>query len=135
MILTGILGPTELVTHLSEFGDGYLSYRVDHKALVPLQAVAEMTEIVVLLGTWCPDCHREIPHFIRIIETLANPHIQVTYIGLDLSKQDPQELSTQYEFTRIPTLLVHRNGKELGRIVERPEISLESDLAQILRYG
>lgn len=133
VILTGTVEATQLVTQLSEFSEGYQSYQVDTAAIAPIKEVTKATEIVVIIGTWCPDCHRETPRFIRIMEAAANANIKVTYIGVDRSKQDPDGLAAQYEFSRIPTFIVLQAGKEIGRIVERPEVSLESDLANILK--
>ncbi|MCG9964127.1 MAG: thioredoxin family protein [Shewanella sp.] len=133
VILTGVVEAQHLVKDLNEFAEGYKSYQVDTDALAPLKKVSEPTEIVVIIGTWCPDCHRETPRFIRIIEEVANPNIKVTYIGVDRSKQDPEGLAAKYEFKRIPTFIVQQQGKEIGRIVERPTVSLEKDLVEILK--
>ncbi|MGL5358592.1 MAG: thioredoxin family protein [Shewanella sp.] len=133
VILTGKIEAQQLVSELSEFTTGYQSYQVDTAAIAGLKSLTTPTEIIVIIGTWCPDCHRETPRFIRIMEALANPHIKVTYIGVDRTKQDPQGLAAQYEFSRIPTFIVMQQGKEVGRIVERPAVSLEQDLAAILK--
>ncbi|ASJ95398.1 MULTISPECIES: thioredoxin family protein [Shewanella] len=133
VILTGEVQAQTLVTELEDFVQGYAEYQVDTKAIEPLKQLQTPTEIVVIIGTWCPDCHRETPRFIRIIEALNNPNIKVSYIGVDRKKQDPEGLAAKYDFTRIPTFIVKQDGKEIGRIVERPEISLEVDLAKILK--
>ncbi|WP_428636604.1 thioredoxin family protein [Shewanella sp.] len=133
VILTGEVQAQTLVTELEDFVQGYAEYQVDTKAIEPLKQLQTPTEIVVIIGTWCPDCHRETPRFIRIIEALNNPNIKVSYIGVDRKKQDPEGLAAKYDFTRIPTFIVKQDGKEIGRIVERPEISLEMDLAKILK--
>lgn len=133
VILTGIVEAQYLVTELNEFADGYKSYQVDTAAITPLKNITEPTEIIVIIGTWCPDCHRETPRFIRIMEQVANPNIKVTYIGVDRAKQDPEGLAAKYEFKRIPTFIVQQQGKEISRIVERPTVSLEQDLADILK--
>lgn len=133
VILTGEVQAQTLVTELEDFVQGYAEYQVDTKAIEPLKQLQTPTEIVVIIGTWCPDCHRETPRFIRIIEALNNPNFKVSYIGVDRKKQDPEGLAAKYDFTRIPTFIVKQDGKEIGRIVERPEISLEVDLAKILK--
>ncbi|ACA84814.1 thioredoxin family protein [Shewanella woodyi] len=132
VILTGLVEAQTMVTELADFTQGYKEYQVDTAAITPLKNLKEPTEIVVIIGTWCPDCHRETPRLIRIMEEINNPNIKVTYIGVDRAKSDPQGLAAQYEFTRIPTIIVSQQGEELGRIIERPETSLEIDLAKIL---
>ncbi|ABM23360.1 MULTISPECIES: thioredoxin family protein [Shewanella] len=133
VILTGIVEAQHLVNDLNEFTEGYKSYQVDTAAIAPLKNIKEPTEIIVIIGTWCPDCHRETPRFIRIMEEVANPNIKVTYIGVDRTKKDPEGLAAKYEFTRIPTFIIQQQGKEIGRIIERPTTSLEKDLAEILK--
>lgn len=131
VILTGTV-TTQTMLELDDFSKGYKEYQVDTAAITPLKNLKEATEIVVIIGTWCGDCHRETPRLMRIMEEVNNPNIKVTYIGVDRAKSDPEGLAAQYEFTRIPTIIVSQNGEELGRIIERPETSLEIDLAKIL---
>ncbi|MCH1926222.1 thioredoxin family protein [Shewanella sp. C32] len=133
VILTGVVDGHKLVTELPPFMSGYTEYQVDTTAIAPIKAVTKPTEIVVIIGTWCPDCHRETPRFIRIMEAVNNPNIKVTFIGVDRQKQDPEGLAAKYDFKRIPTFMVLQDGKEIGRIVERPTESLEKDLANILK--
>ena len=132
VILTGAVTHQQL-DEFDWFNDEYTNYKVDAEIVAKLQKVDKPTQVTVIIGTWCPDCHRETPRFIRLIEEINNPNIQVTYIGVDREKQDPQGLAANYEFSRIPTFIVEQNDEEIGRIVERPEVSLEADLAKILK--
>lgn len=131
VILTGAVTHQEL-NEFDWFNDEYKNYKTDATIIAKLQKIDKPTQVTVIIGTWCPDCHRETPRFIRLIEEINNPNIQVTYIGVDREKQDPQGLAANYEFSRIPTFIIEQNDEEIGRIVERPEVSLESDLAKIL---
>lgn len=132
VILTGAVTHQEL-NEFDWFNDEYTNYQADSEIIAKLQQIDKPTQVTVIIGTWCPDCHRETPRFIRIIEQINNPNILVTYIGVDREKQDPQGLAANYEFSRIPTFIVEQNDEEVGRIVERPEVSLEADLAKILK--
>ncbi|GIU27544.1 thioredoxin family protein [Shewanella sp. MBTL60-007] len=131
VILTGAVTHQEL-NEFDWFNDEYKNYKTDAAIIAKLQKVDKPTQVTVIIGTWCPDCHRETPRFIRIIEEINNPNIKVAYIGVDRAKQDPDGLAAKYEFTRIPTFIIEQDNKEVGRIVERPEVSLEADLAKIL---
>ena len=133
VILTGIIQPQTLTTQLPGYAEGFTNYQVDAQAIDVLKAIKQPIQIVVIIGTWCPDCHRETPHFMRIIEAAANPNIEVEYIGVDRNKQDPEGLAAKYAFSRIPTFIVKQQGNELGRIVERPQATLEADLVEILK--
>ncbi|MDD8061063.1 thioredoxin family protein [Shewanella metallivivens] len=133
VILTGVIEPQTLTTTLPGYADGFASYQVDAQAVAALKAIDKPTQITVIIGTWCPDCHRETPHFMRVLEAAANPNIQVEYIGVDRNKQDSEGLAAKYAFSRIPTFIVKQQANELGRIVERPKVTLEADLVEILK--
>jgi len=130
-MLTGQLDPSALLA-LDDYRGSYQNYVPNPEGLVLLQQVTEPTELVVLQGTWCPDCVREVPRLIRIAEQLDGKVFTLSHIGLDRDKTDPDGLASRYDFSRIPTILVLRQGMELGRIVEQPRLSLEQDLADIL---
>lgn len=108
------------------------SYHPDPAAIKTLQKVEQPTEIVVFYGAWCSDSHREIPRFLKIIETVNNQDITVTDYGVDRQKQDELGKFEIYGIEFVPTFIVIRNGMELGRIVERPYRSLAEDLAAIM---
>ena len=108
------------------------SYRPDPAAIATLQQVEEPTEIVVFYGAWCTDSHREIPRFLKIIETVNNQNIIVTDYGVNRQKQDELGKFEIYGIELVPTFIVIRNGIELGRIIERPDRSLAEDLAAIM---
>ncbi|WOT04829.1 TlpA family protein disulfide reductase [Shewanella youngdeokensis] len=132
VIMTGAV-TTEQLNKFDWFSQEYTDYVADEAIIAKLHAVTEATEITVVIGTWCSDCHRETPRFVRIMEQINNPLVTVKFIGVDREKQDPQGLAANYDFTRIPTIIVEQNGSEIGRIVEKPTLTLEKDLAAILK--
>ena len=108
------------------------SYHPNPAAIETLQQVEQPTEIVVFYGAWCTDSHREIPRFLKIIETVNNQEITVTDYGVNRQKQDELGKFEIYGIEFVPTFIVIRNGIELGRIIERPDKSLAEDLAAII---
>ena len=103
------------------------------EAIAALQAVDRPTEIVLFHGAWCKDCQREVPRFMRILEMVNNPQIQLIEYEVNPQKKDALGKFEEYGIQRVPTFIVIRSGRELGRIVERPEKSLEEDLVTILQ--
>lgn len=89
--------------------------------------------MLVFLGTWCSDTKRELPRFFKSMDQAGLPEPQVTLIGLDRSKKDTEGLTEKWQIEFVPTFIFIRNGRELGRIVETPEGTLEGNIAQILR--
>jgi hypothetical protein len=88
--------------------------------------------IKVVMGTWCPDSRREVPRFMRVIDTWHFPHDKITFIGVDESKQSPVGEYTSLDIVRVPTFIIYKNNVEAGRIIENPVTSLEQDMVNIL---
>jgi thiol-disulfide isomerase/thioredoxin len=130
-MLTGEL-TAEMLLRLATFADSHQAYQLDEDKITDLSELDQDTEIVTLVGTWCPDCYREVPRLIKILASLNSPHISTRYIGLDRDKRDKQGLGAKFEFSRIPTIIIMQNNQEVGRIVERPNTSLEQALLDIL---
>ncbi|WP_363322306.1 thioredoxin family protein [uncultured Ferrimonas sp.] len=131
VILTGLLGPADLAQQ-PHFAENLAAYQADAAVISKLQQIDVPTEIIVIMATWCPDCHRETPRLAKVIEQMNNPNIKVTYIGVDREKKDADGLAAKYDFTRIPTYIVQQGEMELGRIVESTKYSTELDLLDIL---
>ncbi len=89
-------------------------------------------DLVVILGTWCSDTQREVPRFYKIVDKLGFPENQIQLIGVDTTKRVKGVDLALYCLKSVPTFIVYRNGEELGRIVEKPNKSLEVDLLSIL---
>lgn len=119
------------------FEDEYNYYNIDEQALAGLSAAVQSTEIWVFLGTWCSDSQRELPHFYKIMDALGVPESRLNVIALDNHpdryKQSPQHEEVGWNIEYVPTFVFIRDGKEIGRIVEAPQESLERDLAGMLR--
>jgi thiol-disulfide isomerase/thioredoxin len=134
-IITGELVPQELLDTLTVFNESFQTYTVDKMVLKSLKNLTQETEITTIVGTWCPDCFREVSRLIKVLAHLDNPKIKARYIGVDRNKLDDAGLAAQFDFSRIPTIIVRQKGQEIGRIVESPSLSLEQDLLKILAKG
>ena len=89
-------------------------------------------EIYVLFGTWCHDSQREVPRLLGLLNSLNIQENYIHLIGLNYSKNEPQDRGKYFQVKKTPTFVFLRNQKEIGRIVEMPKISLEADLLKIL---
>ncbi len=131
-MLTGKTEPQKLNQELSRYPDYDGQYQADPRCIDELSQVSQTTHIAVIIGTWCPDCHRDIPRFMSILNAADNPRLSAEYIGVNREKAYPRGHSEHYDFTRLPTYIVMRDGKEIGRVTERPQTTLEQDLVNIL---
>ncbi len=102
---------------------------------VAVEAIRERfcdAEVLIFLGTWCPDTRRELPRFWRIADRAGIEESKITLVGVDRSKQDAEGLAGRWRIVRVPTFILLRGGREVGRIEERPTATLERDIADIL---
>jgi thiol-disulfide isomerase/thioredoxin len=92
-------------------------------------------DAIVFFGTWCPDSRREVPHFLKIADSAGVPEGRIRLYAVDRSKKGPDDLTDKYGIDRVPTFIMLRDGREVGRIVEYPRTTLEGDLLAILAAG
>lgn len=93
--------------------------------------------IVIVMGTWCSDSRREVPHFLKVLDLLSFPQDKVQFIFVDRQKDDGNDKAKQLKIKKVPTFIVYSadKPKEFGRIVETPRKTLEKDLLHILHKG
>jgi thiol-disulfide isomerase/thioredoxin len=97
-----------------------------------LRSVADSVETVVFLGTWCPDSKRQVPHFLKVADSAGIPSARIRLYALDRTKSSDDGMSARYTIERVPTFVFLKQGKEVGRIVEVPQLSIEEDMLTIL---
>lgn len=110
-------------------------YSMDNKAVDELKKrKLNSYGITVVLGTWCEDSHREVPRLMKILETVNYPDQKLTLIAVNRKKESPGGEEGIYNIQKVPTIIVSKYGKEIGRIIEAPTSGyLERDLVEILK--
>lgn len=108
------------------------SYKPETKSLDQIKKLLKDVRIVLLMGTWCKDSRREVPRFVSILEAVKYPVDEIEVIAVDRDKKTPENFEQGLELIQVPTFIFYKEDKELGRIVEFPINSLESDMLAIL---
>ena len=110
-------------------------YALDQKAVNELKKEKIGSyDIIVFMGTWCEDSHRDIPRLMKILESSNYPDSKLTIIAVNRKKESPSGEESLYNIQKVPTIILKRYGKEVGRIVEMPTSGyIERDLAEILK--
>lgn len=118
------------------FNKKHTEYKVDKTILKGLEKKAKGVSVQLFMATWCRDSQREVPKFIKVMEELkmSENQINITNLYLDAPnyKQSPDRTEEGLNVHRVPTYIFYKDGEEIGRIVETPVNSLETDIAQIL---
>lgn len=73
---------------------------------------------LVFGGTWCEDTQNILPKFFVLTEQAGVPESAITLFGVDRKKQSLPNVSEAFAVTNVPTIIVLKEGKEIGRIVE-----------------
>ena len=134
-IVKGFLTKQELATDSSFmwFAENQKGYTPNQNALQLLRANKDSVNIVAFGGTWCGDTKYILPKFFVLADAAGLSPDRITLIGVDRSKKTIQHLSEAFGITNVPTLIVMKNGKEVGRVVEYGHTGLfDKDLAEIL---
>ncbi len=109
------------------FPKEYSLYHPKGLSISQLKASAREDQIVIFAGTWCGDTKEQLPRFYHVLQDANFPMHHVIIHGVDHKKHAIGREDKKYKIERIPTFIILRNGKEIGRIVESPVKSLEED--------
>ena len=131
-LLEGELPRAEILAQLPPYQERFDAYKPDEAALKDFPALPSDLEVYAVFGSWCDDSLEQVPKLMKILDRLHVPESSVHWIAVNRSKQDPDGLTAGMNVERVPTFLFFRSGREIGRIVEAPKLSLEKDLAGIL---
>lgn len=116
------------------FGPEYEYYDFDQQVIDSLkQIVTDDIEIKLVLGTWCGDSKREVPHFMRILDEINFDTQRITMLSVGRDKLIEGFDISNLEIEFVPTFIFYKNGIEIGRIVEAPLTVLEKDIKEILQ--
>lgn len=122
-----------LLTSDSEFKKwfvlGYNEYQPKDSFVVRLRPLLLNKKIVVVMGTWCSDSQLDIPHLINLLDEVEFERNRIEIWGIDRKKTEPADILSKYQIKYVPTIIVFDNeGKEVARITEKPEVTIEQDL-------
>ena len=114
------------------FDVNYQAYKPSPETISSFKAsLPEALEVRVLFGTWCHDSEREVPRLLKLLNLAGIRDESVELYALNLKKKDPEGMADTMGIKYTPTFIFYVGNRELGRIVERPEVSLISDISRL----
>lgn len=109
------------------------AYEPDAAMVEELRAVTEPTRLQVVLATWCGDSKKHVPRLLKAVEKANNPNIKIEILGVGPDFESPMREIQAASVTNVPTVIVQRGERELGRYVETPAgATIEADVVDIL---
>jgi hypothetical protein len=116
----------------SWFREGYSTYQPDARAVSTIRSQAQTLHIEVFGGTWCSDTHDLLPGFYKGMDAAGLTDSQITLHLVNREKKTPDGSAEKYHITNVPTFIIFKGDKQLGKIVESPKTTVEGDIAAIL---
>jgi thiol-disulfide isomerase/thioredoxin len=108
-------------------------YTPNALALSSLKKQSDSIQLVAFMGTWCDDSHFVIPKFFALVETAGFSPDRITLIGVDRHKKTLGHLAEALNIKNVPTIIVMKNGREIGRVVEYGKYGLfDKELGEII---
>jgi len=115
------------------YAENLKGYTPNAEALTGLKKNADSIQLLTFMGTWCEDSHFVIPKFFALTDAAGFSKDRITLIGVDRQKKTLSHLSEALNVTNVPTIIVMKNGKEVGRVVEFGKYGLfDKELGEIL---
>jgi len=114
------------------FKPRYEKYNPDEKSMQTIKKNINDFDIIMFMGAWCPDSHREVPRVFKILENSGYDMDNLTVYTLNSRKQSEEQHEKKYNVTNVPTVIFLKDGKEINRFVERPRETIARDIAKIV---
>lgn len=135
-MLKGIINKSDLIsdTAFSWYAESQRIYpHLDSAAVAAFRNNKDKIYFLIFGGTWCMDTHFVLPKFYKIQEASGFPESHITVFAVDRHMNTTGNMAKVMNITNTPTILVIKDGKELGRLVEYGKTGhWDKELAQII---
>jgi len=134
-VLVGIINRSiiENDTAFAWFKENMKYGTADEAAIKAFQDNKDKFTLVVFGGTWCHDTQNLLPVFYRLADKSGYPDKRITLIAVDRHKKTIHNLHEKYHITNVPTFIVMKDGKEVGRVTEYGKYNaIDKELGEIV---
>ncbi len=134
-ILKGIISKDLIKndTAFKWYADNQRTYTKPDTAIVGILRKDSSVNFIVFGGTWCDDTRFILPKFFMLQEKAQIADKRITLFAVDRQKQSIGNITTAMNITNVPTIIVMKNGKEIGRVVEYGKTGKwDKELAEIV---
>lgn len=125
----GTISVDQLLSRYNAFNQEFERFQLSEIEKKTVHSWPDKVKVDVFFGTWCHDSEREVP---RLLKALSNK-VALNLIALDYSKSEPLARAAAANINFTPTFVVYYKDKVIGRIIERPNISLVADIDLIIK--
>ena len=134
-MLRGIVTKEQITqdTAFHWYTDNLKFYTPDATTVEALKKNRDKVSLVIFGGTWCHDTQNILPKYFSVLDAAGFPQDKVTLVIVDRAKTTIGNLQTPFHITNVPTLIIMKDGKEQGRIIEYGKSGLaDKELGEML---
>lgn len=135
-VIKGFMNKEQLTTDtaFAWFEKQQKDYTPYKSALQTVKDHKDSINYLVFGGTWCHDSQFILPRFYSLTEAAGVEPNKITVLGVDRNKKTVQNLSEAFNITLIPTIIVLKGGKEIGRVTEYGKVGMfDKELGDIIK--
>ncbi len=119
--------------HAEWFASNQQGYTPNALAVEAFKKHGSSIHIIAFVGTWCDDTKFVLPKFYSIIKAASFPEQKISLIGTDRNKKTHSYLTEALNVDNVPTFIVMKDGKELGRVVEYGKYGMwDKELGEVI---
>ena len=136
--LVGVLSREVLSSEITFtwFAENFKAYQPNAGGLATLKNYRDSIQLLAFMGTWCEDSHFIIPRFFAMTEQAGLDPTRIVLMGVNRKKETWGDLTKPLGIVNVPTLIVFRNGKEIGRVVEYGKYGqFDRELGEIIQQS
>jgi hypothetical protein len=113
----------------SWFSKSYESYSPDLAEVEKLKQEANI-KILVFGGEWCPDTRNLLPKFYKTTDLAGINRDSISLYFLNHKLKAKGSPTQKYHISSVPTFIVFRNDKEIGRFSDKSDGRVEENLVK-----
>jgi thiol-disulfide isomerase/thioredoxin len=107
-------------------------YKPKPEVINSLMAVKDTVYLMALIGTWCEDTHYIFPQLLKMLGQAGFNMNRLSVIGVDRNKTSLSSFTQALGMHKTPTIIVFKNGKEVGRVEEYGKYGIvDQELAEL----
>lgn len=136
--LVGLLSKNVLSsdTSFSWYVENHKNYQPHTQGLATIKNYRDSIQLLAFMGTWCEDSQFIIPRFFALTEQAGIDSSRIVLFGVNRNKETWGNLAKTLGIELVPTLLVFRNGKEIGRVIEYGKFGqFDRELGEIIQQS
>ncbi len=134
MMLLGVVNRDGLRNELflDWYQENFKEHVLDSTTIEILAPKLKDVSIKVFMGTWCSDSQREVPALYKILDAAKFDYTKLTMVAVSHDKDTPDHLEKGLDILYVPTIIIYKGDKEIGRYVEYAQENFEKDLLAII---